>query len=473
MGRRRKKIVENIKISGIADKGKSVGRDANGKVYFVTGAIPGQIVDVLVLRKKKGVDQGIVKNLKQESPYAIEPKCDHFGVCGGCKWQNFDYQQQLSRKEQNVKDAMRRIGGLDDTLVEPILASKEIYTYRNKLEYSFSTKRWLSDAEIQSDEKVEQSPALGFHAPGTYDKIVEIDTCHLQDDLSNKIRNEIGAFAKANEYSYYDFREHKGDLRNIIVRNTTLGQWMVTISFGTSDLDKIEKLCDHLLTSFPQITTLAYVINKKLNDTIVDLDVIPYHGPGCIEEKLGDIQFQIGPKSFFQTNSKQAKILYDHAKKMADLNGDELVFDLYSGIGSIGLYLADSCKMVVGIETIEAAVKDAEVNRQINEIGNAAFLVGDVKDVLTEEFVDSYGKPDVVITDPPRAGMHKDVVETLIELKAKKIVYISCNPATQARDLKLLSEIYTVEGMQPVDMFPHTSHIENIAVLKLRTDEEN
>lgn len=468
---RRKKIVEGISISGIADKGKAVGRDADGKVYFVNGAVPGDVVDVLVLRKKKGVDQGIVKKIVSLSDKRIEPRCEHFGICGGCKWQNLEYKEQLIHKEKNVKDAMRRIGGLDENLVKPIIGGEEIYEYRNKLEYSFSTKRWLTEDEIGSDDFIEQTPALGFHAPGTFDKVVDVNKCHLQDDFTNTLRNDIREFAFRENYSFYEIRKKYGDLRNILVRNTSLGQWMVTISFGTKDLEKIEKLCQHLVDNFPQITSLLYVVNQKMNDTIVDLDIIPFHGPGVIEEKLGDIRFQIGPKSFFQTNTKQAKVLYDKASELADLKGDELVFDLYSGIGSIGLYLADQCKMVVGVETIEAAVKDAEVNRQINEIENAAFLVGDVKDVLSPEFFTAYGKPDVVITDPPRAGMHKEVVETLLKLKSEKIVYISCNPATQARDLSILSELYDVTCLQPVDMFPHTSHIENIALLKLRANE--
>ncbi len=466
---RRKKTIENVTITGIADKGKSVGRDANGKVYFVDGAVPGDVIDVLVLRKKKGVDHGIAKTIHKLSDKRIDPVCQHFSVCGGCKWQNLEYAEQLKHKFQNVKDAMRRIGGLSEELVQPIIGADPVYHYRNKLEYSFSSKRWLTDDEIRSDENIDQSPALGFHAPGTYDKVVDIQKCHLQEDLSDDIRNEIRDFAFANEYSFYDFRKHEGDLRNIIVRNSTLDQWMVTISFGTNDLDRIEALCQHVCDTFPQITSLLYVVNQKLNDTILDLDVVPFHGPGCMEEVLGDVKFQIGPKSFFQTNSHQAKILYDKAVEMAQLNGDELVYDLYSGIGSIGLYLAKYCKMVVGIETVEAAVKDAEVNRQINDIHNAAFLVGDVKDLLNDTFVSTYGSPDVIMTDPPRAGMHKDVVNTLLQIKTEKIVYISCNPATQARDLSLLSDAYEVIQMQPVDMFPHTSHIENIAVLKLKS----
>lgn len=466
--KRTKKIVKNLKVHGIADKGMSVARDEDGLVYFVKGAVPGDVIDMLVLRKKKGFQTGIVNEFISYSSKRIEPVCEHFGLCGGCKWQNLSYQDQLVFKTENVTAAITRIAKLNSDIIEPIIGSKLTTLYRNKLEYSFSTKRWLTDEEINSDATGLQKPALGFHAPGTFDKIIDVTTCHLQDDKTNEIRNWIRAYANRKEISYYDIRGHHGFFRNLIIRNTTLGEWMVNVVVGENQKEEILTLCKNLVNHFPFITTLLYTVNKKVNDTILDQKVICYYGPGFIQEKLGDLTFKIGPKSFFQTNSTQAKVLYDRVVDFAQLDGTENVYDLYTGTGSIALYLAKHCKKVVGIETVKEAIDDAHYNKELNQIDNADFLVGDVKDVLTASFKETYGNPDLIVTDPPRAGMHKDVVETLIQLKAKKIVYVSCNPATQARDLLLLSDIYNVTRVQPVDMFPHTSHIESIALLELK-----
>lgn len=466
--KRTKKIVKNLKVHGIADKGMAVARDEDGLVYFVKGAVPGDVIDMLVLRKKKGFQTGIVSEFVSLSPKRIQPVCEHFGLCGGCKWQNMSYNDQLVFKHENVTAAITRIAKLNAEIIQPIIGSNLTTLYRNKLEYSFSTKRWLTDEEINSDATDLQKPALGFHAPGTFDKIIDVTTCHLQDDKTNAIRNWFRAYANRKDLSYYDIRAHHGFFRNLIIRNTTLGEWMVNIILGENKKEEILTMCKNLKEDFPFITTLLYTVNKKVNDTILDQEVICFHGPGFIKEQLGDLTFKIGPKSFFQTNSTQAKILYDKVVELAGLTGKENVYDLYTGTGSIALYLAQYCKSVVGIETVKEAIDDAHYNKELNKIDNADFLTGDVKDVLTSSFKEKYGHPDLIVTDPPRAGMHKEVVETLLELKAKKIVYVSCNPATQARDLLLLSNTYNVTQVQPVDMFPHTSHIESIALLELK-----
>ena len=465
---RKKKVHPNVTIVSIADKGKAVGKDAEGRVYFVEGVVPGDVVDVLVLRKKKSFYTGIVANFIEKSSHRVEAKCPHFGVCGGCKWQSLDYNEQTAEKEQIVKDALRRIAKVDDSLVKPIMAAPEQYYYRNKLEYSFSSKRWLTAEEIKSDEFIESEPALGFHRPGAFDKIVDIFECHLQATNSDLIRNFIRDFALEREYSFYDVRNHKGLLRNIVIRNTVANDWMVTMIFGKDDQEKIQTLCQALLAEFPFIKTMFYVVNQKVNDTILDQKMNLIHGPGYIIEQLGNVKYKIGPKSFFQTNTEQAGHLYQSALEIADLKPTDNVFDLYCGIGSIGLFMAAHCEQVVGIELIEEAIVDANENTKLNDIKNTKWHAGDVKDILDEGFVNTYGKPDVIITDPPRAGMHKDVVMTLLEIACPKIVYISCNPATQARDIELLKEKYDAVDFQPVDMFPHTSHIENIALLKLR-----
>ena len=467
MSKRRKRIVEDVLMTGIADRGKAVGRAPSGEVLFVDGAVPGDVVDVLVLRKKKSFGQGIVNLMKSLSEDRVDPFCPHFDDCGGCKWQHLNYSAQITHKHTTVESAMIKIAKIDTDPIEQIIGCKEIKYYRNKLEYSFSNKRWITEAEVATGEKIEQRPALGFHRAGAFDKIVEVHECYLQDTLSDKIRNMVRDYTVKHNISYYDPRAHTGMMRNMIVRNTTLGEWMLIMSFGETDQNLIDNMMEFLKNEFPQITSLFYVINQKYNDTILDQDIILYSGNPYIVEQLGNCKYRIGPKSFFQTNTKQAEVLYNIVRDFAQLQPDMNVYDLYTGLGSIALYLADSCDKIVGIEEVEPAIVDARVNADINNITNAMFYAGDVKDVLTHEFRYEHGAPDVVITDPPRVGMHKDVIDTLISLAAPKIVYVSCNPATQARDIALLSDLYKVTKMQPVDMFPHTHHIENVALLEI------
>ena len=464
---RKKKMVYDVPVVDVADRGKSVAKDAEGKVYFIDKAVPGDVVDILVLKKKKSFFQGVVRAYKKKSEDRVDPRCEHFGICGGCKWQHLDYEAQLRFKSNTVLNAMTRIGNVDPTVIHPIKRANEIFNYRNKLEYSFSNKRWLTEEEIQSDGKINQSPALGFHAPGAFDKVVDVNTCHLQEDLSNDIRNFVRTYTEEHQLEFYDARAHTGLMRNMIVRNTTLGHWMVIMSFAHED-EAILPMLDALKERFSQITSLHYVINKKYNDTILDQEIILHHGESFIIEQLGDVQYKIGPKSFFQTNTAQANVLFETVVEFAELQGDENIYDLYTGLGSIALYVSKSAKHVTGIEEVEAAIVDAKENARFNSIENTTFYAGDVKDILTTQFSDKHGKPDLVITDPPRVGMHKDVVQTLLDLASPRIVYVSCNPATQARDLDLLSAKYEVVKMQPVDMFPHTHHIENVALLALK-----
>lgn len=469
MGRKKKKIlVPQVEFTGIADKGKSVGRDAEGRVIFVENVAPGDIVDVLVLRKKSSYFLGIPQQFHKYSEDRVEPFCEHYGVCGGCKWQHISYAAQIFHKEKVVVDNLKRLGGVEIKEFLPLIPAEETRYYRNKLEFTFSNKRWLTKEEINTDiSNVED--VLGFHRPGAFDKIVNIQHCWLQPDPSNAIRNTVREIAKAQGLRFFDLRQNDGFLRHILIRITTLGEILLIMSFKENDQEAIKKFLDAALESFPQITALYYCINPKLNDYILDLEMISYFGKGYIEEQLGHVKFRIGPKSFFQTNTKQAETLYDVVVEFADLKGEENVYDLYTGIGSIALYLAKSCKQVVGIEEVPEAIEDAKVNARINQIENAIFYAGDVKDILGEAFAKKHGKADVLITDPPRAGMHPKVVKLLLELEVPKIVYVSCNPATQARDLKILSEKYEVLKVRPVDMFPHTHHIENVALLKLKT----
>jgi 23S rRNA (uracil1939-C5)-methyltransferase len=470
---RRKKKAQNITVTGIADKGKAVGRDPEGMVYFVDGAVPGDVVDVLVLRKKKSFRQAVVTDYISLSSDRIDPVCEHFGECGGCKWQHLDYKAQLRHKQQTVVDAMTKIAKLSADKVEPIMGSAKTYQYRNKLEYSFSHKRWITQAQVDSGKPVDQYPAVGFHRPGAWDKIVDVYTCHLQDDLSNQLRNSIREYSKEHGLTFYNQRDHKGLLRNMIVRNTSIGEWMLIVAFGEDQPDEIEGLMSYLQTTFPQITSLQYVVNTKKNDTLYDQDIKLYNGKAYIIEQLRDVQYKVGPKSFFQTNSEQAVTLYDVVVDFAELQPTDNVYDLYTGLGSIALYVAHQCAHVTGIEEVAPAIEDARENMALNDITNATFYAGDVKDILDVDFIAKHGKPDVVITDPPRAGMHGDVIATLLSLQSPRIVYVSCNPGTQARDLLLLSEKYDVLRLQPVDMFPHTHHIENVALLELRKDLSN
>jgi len=458
---RKKKIVESVKIIDIADRGKSLGKTEDGKVIFVNGPVPGDVVDILLLRKRKGVFNGVVKNYKSYSEDRIKPKCSHFENCGGCKWQHLSYEKQIEYKDQQVKEAFRRIAKVDIDEVFPIVGGDKTEYYRNKLEFSFSNKRWLTDEEIRSDENFGETSVLGFHAPGSFDKIVAVEHCYLQDSPSNEIRNFVRDFTIENEYIYWDARKHTGLMRNMVIRTSSLGQTMIIISFSNNNQEKIIPLLDALINKFPNITSLNYVINTKVNDTMWDLDVINYHGEKDIREKIGDIEFIISPKSFFQTNTFQSKVLYDIAVDFADMQGGENILDLYTGIGSIALYIAKNAKKVLGIELVKEAIADAKLNAELNNITNTEFLVGDVKDILNDKF----DKPDIIFVDPPRAGMHKDVIDTLIKLSPEKIVYISCNPSTQARDIALMDEKYKTVKSQAVDMFPHTHHIENVVLL--------
>ncbi|MBK9734860.1 MAG: 23S rRNA (uracil(1939)-C(5))-methyltransferase RlmD [Saprospiraceae bacterium] len=466
---RKKKSISGLLITGIADKGRSVGRTAEGEVIFVDGAVPGDVVEALVLRKKKAVCEAVVTKITSYSKDRVVPPCNHFGVCGGCKWQHLDYQAQLKHKHQTVIDSITRIAKLSPDIVLPIIGCENNLFYRNKLEYSFSSRRWITKEEAAGDDVINQTGALGFHRPGAFDKIVDIHHCFLQDKLSDSIRNFVRDFGHTHEYAFYDIRNQEGLLRNMIVRNTTENEWMLIMIFGHDDQEKIVLLMESLKNAFPQLTSLNYVVNTKVNDTIFDQKIITYHGKEYIVEKLGNIKYKIGPKSFFQTNSIQAAKLFNLAVDFADLKVSDNVYDLYTGLGSIALYVASKVKHVTGIEEVPDAIKDALVNMSFNGITNATFYTGDVKDMLNDSFVATHGKPDVIITDPPRVGMHPDVIATLLSLEAPNLVYISCNPATQARDLALLHEKYETIAVQPVDMFPHTHHIASVAKLKLRT----
>lgn len=469
MGRRRKpKIVESVRLTEIADKGKAFGKK-DDMAYFVEGAVPGDFVDVLVTKSKKTFQQGRAINIREYSEHRTTPFCPHFDNCGGCKWQHLNYTEQVNQKEKVVKAAIERLGRIEIPEFLPILGSEKTQYYRNKMEYSFSNKRWLTEKEVQSGESFSNRNALGFHRPGAFDKIVHIDHCYLQGGLSNDIRNEVYEFAMLHEFTFFDIRNHKGLLRNLMVRTSTLGETMVVIVFYDDEPEQRELLLSHLQAKFPQITALQYIINQKANDTFLDLPIATYFGRDFIYEQLGHLKYKIGAKSFFQTNTEQAYNLYNIVAEFAGLSGKENVYDLYTGTGSIALFLAHKAKNVVGIEEVAPAIDDAIINATNNSVENVSFYVGDVKDILTDEFADTHGKPDVLITDPPRAGMHQQVVDMLLKLESPRIVYVSCNPATQARDLQLLSEKYQLLKVRPVDMFPHTHHIENVALLELKT----
>jgi len=472
MGRRRKRkpiTLEQVEITGVADKGKGVGRDAEGRVVFVERVAPGDVVDVKVIRKKKGFMEGFPLAYHKMSAERVEPFCEHFNVCGGCKWQHLAYSSQVFHKGKVVREAIERIGKIQAKEFLPIVPCTKTVSYRNKLEYAFSNKRWLTKEELDSDIS-NLEDVLGFHRSGAFDKIVDIKKCWLQEDPSNKLRLAVKAIALEQELSFHDLRMHEGMMRHIMIRLTDLGELMLIVSFFEDDKKKIKAFLDEVAERVPELTTIYYCVNSKLNDYIGDLDMVLYKGKGHIEEKLGHVRFKIGPKSFFQTNSSQAKILYDKVVEFAGLSGEENVYDLYTGVGSIALYVAKYCKHVVGIEEVPEAILDAVENAKMNGTTNCTFYAGDVKNILTTEFSEKHGKPDLVITDPPRAGMHAEVVKMFLELESPKIVYVSCNPATQARDLNLLSEKYDLVKIQPVDMFPHTHHVEIVALLQLRSE---
>jgi 23S rRNA (uracil1939-C5)-methyltransferase len=464
---RKNVIIENVAFTGIADRGKSVGRNEEGRVFFGQDVAPGDVADILIVKRKRDYREGVPVKFHKYSEDRVEPFCEHFGTCGGCKWQHLSYEAQCKHKHQVVENALHRIGKIEVGEFRPLLPAKETVYYRNKLEFAFSNKRWLTKEELNTDiSNVED--VVGFHRAGAFDKILNIDHCWLQSDLSNDLRNGVKKIALEQELPFFDIRKNEGFLRHMLVRTSSLGELMLIMSIFEDDQERIKPFLDEILKQFPQITTLVYCINPKLNDFLLDLEMVTYSGPGYIQEKLGHVNFKIGPKSFFQTNTGQAKELYDIVVDFADLQGHENVYDLYTGLGSIALYVAKNCKQVVGIEEIEDAIVDAKLNAELNEIDNAVFYAGDVKNILTEDFAKEHGKPDLLITDPPRAGMHPKVVEMLLQLEAPRMVYVSCNPATQARDLSILKEKYDVLKVQPVDMFPHTHHIENVALLELR-----
>ena len=458
-------LLNNVKIIELAAEGKALAK-VDGKVLFVPFAVPGDIVDVQVTKKRKSYLEGYVTNYIELSNQRAKPFCQHFGTCGGCKWQNLPYEKQLEFKQNQVVEQLTRIGKIQLPEVNPILGSAKTTHYRNKLEFTFSSLRWLTRSEIEDNAEVEQYPVLGFHVPGRFDKVFDVRECYLQPEPSNSIRLAVSEFARDNGYSFYNIREGHGLLRNLIVRTASTGDVMVILSVFEDDKPRIETLLAHVSQQFPSITSLLYVVNPKANDTINDLDIILYKGNDFIMEQMEGISFKVGPKSFYQTNSQQAYELYKVVRDFAALAGDELVYDLYTGTGTIANFLANKCKMVVGVEYVPEAIEDAKANAEINGITNTFFTAGDMKDVLIPEFFEEHGLPDVVILDPPRAGVHPDVVKRLQEANPKRIVYVSCNPATQARDIALLGLGYRVTKVQPVDMFPHTHHLENVVLLE-------
>lgn len=459
-------VVENLKIDSISSEGKGVGR-VDGQVVFIKDTVPGDILDVKITGRKKKVLQGLPVNFHTYSKDRTEPFCEHFGLCGGCKWQHMSYESQLQFKNDHVLQNLKKLSGVEIPVANPILGSQETTYYRNKLEYTFSNYRWLTKEEIESGQEVNRT-GLGFHIPGRFDKILNINKCFLQSDESNEIRIALKSFADENELEFFDLKKQTGFLRNLIIRSSTTGDLMVILQVFQKDEDKINRVMNFLKDSFPAITSLMYVVNDKGNDSFYDLNIIPFHGKEYIEEKMGDLTFRIGPKSFYQTNSEQAHELYKIAASFADLKGDELVYDLYTGTGTIANFVARSAKKVIGIESVAEAIEDAKINSQINGISNTNFFAGDMKDMLGNEFINEHGKPDIIITDPPRAGMHPRVTQLLADLKVDRIVYVSCNSATQARDLQVLGESYEVKKIQPVDMFPQTHHVECVVLLELR-----
>jgi 23S rRNA (uracil1939-C5)-methyltransferase len=458
-------ILPNLNIIDIAEEGKGVGK-SDELVVFVDKAVPGDIADVKIVKKKKNFAEAVIETLHTASPLRTDPFCQHFGTCGGCKWQHMQYGAQLQFKQKNVEAALQRLAKIDTSGMEPILGSAENKYYRNKLEYTFSNKRWLNQQDMEDRDDLEMN-ALGFHVPLRFDKILDIQHCYLQAEPSNTLRNQVRGYALRSGLSFYDLRNHEGNLRNLIIRTSSTGEVMVVVVFAFVEQLQVDGLMEYLKVNFPEITSLLYIINQKKNDTIFDQDVITYAGRDHIFEEMNGLKFKIGAKSFYQTNSLQAHELYKITKEFAGFSGDELVYDLYTGAGTIANFVAGSVKKVIGVEYVPTAIEDARFNSELNGIDNTLFYAGDMKDILTRDFIAAHGKPDVVITDPPRAGMHVDVVERLLEMEAEKIVYVSCNAATQARDLSLLKEKYTVSRIKPVDMFPHTQHVENVVLLNL------
>lgn len=463
-------LLENITITDAGAKGKSIAHAPDGRVIFVENVVPKDVVDIQVTKKKKAFYEGIAVKFHQYSPQRETPVCEHFTYCGGCQWQHMNYQSQLFYKQQEVVNNLKRLGGIVPEETLPILGCKKPYFYRNKIEFSFSETRWLTPEEIASKETIDSRNGLGFHIAGAWDKVLDIHKCHLQQDPSNAIRNTLKTYALSQGYTFYNPRTHTGWLRTIMIRITSLGELMVVIQFLEEQQHEREQLLDYLLAQFPQITSLQYIINNKPNDTIYDQEVICYHGRDFIYEQMEGLRFKINAKSFFQTNSTQAYELYKVTRDFAALTGEELVYDLYTGTGTIAQFVARKAKKVIGVEAVPEAIADAKENACNNQIDNVEFFVGDMKNIFNEEFIATHGTPDVIITDPPRDGMHKDVVAQILRIAPQRVVYVSCNSATQARDLALMTPMYRVLKIRPVDMFPQTYHIENVALLQLRED---
>ena len=463
-------IFENITITDVAAEGKALAR-VNDMVVFVPWAVPGDVVNLQVTRKKHSFCEARIIDFVEKSPLRIEPRCPHFGICGGCKWQNLPYAEQIKAKQKQVHDQLSRIGKVELPEFRPILGSVKEFEYRNKLEFGFSNKRWLTQDEVDKGLEIKDKNAVGFHITGAFDKIYPIENCCLMDPLQNEIRNSIRDYALEHDLTFYDLRNQHGLLRDMVLRNSNTGEWMLIMQFRfeeEGDEQRAEKLLQFIADRFPQITSLLYVNNTKCNDTFNDLDVITFKGNDHIFEEMEGLRFKVGPKSFYQTNTEQAYHLYSVAREFAGLTGDELVYDLYTGTGTIANFVSRKARKVIGIEYVPEAISDAKINSEINGIGNTLFYAGDMKDILTEDFIQEHGRPDVIITDPPRAGMHPDVVNVILGAKPKRIVYVSCNPATQARDLQLMDAEYKVAEVQPVDMFPHTPHVENVVLLEKR-----
>ncbi len=461
-------LLEKITITDVAAEGKALAK-VNDLVVFVPYVVPGDVVDLQVKRKKNKYAEAVAVKFHEYSPKRAVPFCQHYGVCGGCKWQCLSYEDQIKYKQKQVTDNLTRIGKVELPETSPILGSEKTEFYRNKLEFTFSDKRWLTEEEVKADVQYDQMNAVGFHIPGAFDKVLAIEKCWLQDDISNQIRNSIRNYAYEKGLAFYNIRNHEGLLRNLMIRTSSTGELMVLLQVRVSadkDLEQTKELLAYVADKFPQITSLLYVVNNKQNDTINDLDVVVFKGNDHIFEEMEGLRFKVGPKSFYQTNSEQAYNLYKVARNFAQLTGNELVYDLYTGTGTIANFVSRQAKKVIGIEYVPEAIEDAKVNSAINGITNTLFYAGDMKDMLTQDFINEHGRPDVIITDPPRAGMHNDVIEVILFAEPKRIVYVSCNPATQARDLQLLDAKYKVIAVQPVDMFPHTHHVENVVLLE-------
>ncbi|UKI25009.1 MAG: 23S rRNA (uracil(1939)-C(5))-methyltransferase RlmD [Bacteroidales bacterium] len=469
MGRKRKElpVVENVEITGVAAEGKSIAR-VDDMVVFIPYGAPGDVVNIKLDKKKRSYAEAHIVDLVKPSPDRVTPTCEHFGVCGGCKWQHIPYESQLRYKRDQVVDALTRIAKVEIPEVNPTLGSKETFCYRNKLEYTFSCKCWITFEDLRSGREIADRNALGFHIPGAFDKVLDIKKCWLQDDLSNRIRLFVRQYALAKGYEFYDIKAQQGLMRTLMVRIASTGEVMLIVVFARPEQEKIDDLMGAIAAEFPEITSLLYVVNQKVNDTIADQEVFTYRGRDYINEEMEGLQFRIGPKSFYQTNSHQAYELYKVARRMACLKPDDLVYDLYTGTGTIANFVARQVKKVVGIEYVPEAIADAKLNSEVNGIDNTIFFAGDMKDVLTDGFIEEHGRPDVMIIDPPRAGMHEDVVNVILNARPERIVYVSCNPATQARDLALMDSLYRVEEVQPVDMFPHTHHVENVVRMTRR-----